>query len=348
MKLLTTVKKEFGQLSAKDKIKEQALTNLEHWLADDRLKDYRPYIEHLADCGNFAELLDAFWRMMPFGTGGRRGPVGAGPNRINPHTIALSVQGHCNYLRGIAGKGNQIKVVVAYDVRQFFDLNEIYKGVDGILKDLTSRDMARQSAMTYSANGVTVYVIGPLADEPNEPVCTDRFISTPELSFLIRRLNATGGLNISASHNHPDHNGGKFYNMHGGQEIPPNDENLLKVVENVRNVETIPYQRAREKGLINFVPIELHRRYIKLNTNLCPSKSRSCKIAFTPLSGTGTTTVKEALKALAYETVSVKEQSVYDGSFKEIPFNIPNPEVSQSADCATFGLLLSFPFYCSF
>jgi len=322
----------FGALGADDRIKARALVNLEQWLTDERLADYRPYIMHMIEHEDWAQLLDSFWRVIPFGTGGRRGPVGAGPNRINPHTINLSVQGHCEYLRDTVGLADATCVVIAYDVRQFFDLRGRYRGVAGPLDGLTSRDMARNAAMTYAANGVVAYVVGPLQDEPAAPVCSDRYISTPELSFLIRELGAAGGLNISASHNHPDDNGGKFYNRHGGQEIPPDDELLLQVVERVTRVESMPYSEARRHELIRFVPRELHEEYIRINTELCPVASRSARVGFTPLCGTGSTTVLEALDHLGFEVITVPEQSGFDGSFAAVRYRIGNPEVPESMD----------------
>jgi phosphoglucomutase len=320
MDLITEVTKGFDELSVDNQLKNRAKKNIEEWIADDRLASYRPYIEHLVNRKNFSGLLDAFWRMIPFGTGGRRGPVGAGPNRINPHTISLSVQGHCDYLKETIKGAGEKSVVVAYDVRKFHDLRGIYKGVNGVLDDLTSKDMARECAMTYAANGITAYVIW------------ESYISTPELSFLIREIGAAGGLNISASHNHPDDNGGKFYNSQGGQEIPPYDEALLNIVEKVKNVRTMPYEEAFDKGLIRLVPPDLHKRYIEVNTDLCPTTSRSAKVAYTPLCGTGITTVKEALEALGFETVMVPGQSSYDGSFSSVPYRIANPEVPDSME----------------
>ncbi len=329
---ITKLKNDFDSLDAKPAAKERAFDNVTKWLENDALEAYRPYILHLIETGNTSLILDSFWRMIPFGTGGRRGPVGAGPNRINPYTIALSVQGHCNYLREVMGLTGDISVVVAYDVREFFDMRGLYPGIDGVLKNITSRDMARMSAMSYAANGVTAFVVGPLEPEGDLPVCLDRFLSTPELSFLIRELGAAGGLNISASHNHPDDNGGKFYNSDGGQEIPPNDEKLLQMVEKVTEVKTIDYAEARRKNLIRFVPEELHARYLSVNKALCPTLSRSAKVAFSPLSGTGFTTVGETLDALGFETVVVPEQAVPDGSFKAVRYRIANPEVPDSMD----------------
>ncbi len=322
--------KGFAGLEVAEDIRRTALANLDGWLEDERLAAYRPYIEHLAASARFDLLLDSFWRMIPFGTGGRRGPVGAGPNRINPHTLALSVQGHCDYLREVAGLVGELSVVVAHDVRVFTDLRGHYAGVDGVLLGLTSRDMARRCAETYAGNGITAFVVGPLAAEGAAPACTDRFLSTPELSFLIRELGAAGGLNVSASHNHPDDNGGKFYNRHGGQEVPPDDERLLAMVERVREVRSIPYLEARESGLIRFVTPELHDRYLAVNVALSLTASRTANVAFTPLCGTGSGTVLEALERLGYRVHTVPEQTVFDGSFATVPYRIGNPEVPDS------------------
>lgn len=329
---LISARKGLEGLGARPKIVSDACANLEAWISDDRLENYLPYIEHMVGYEKWDLLLDSFWRMIPFGTGGRRGPVGAGPNRINPHTISLSVQGHCQYLREVVGLAGDICVVVAHDVRRFSDMRGLYPGVDGILDGLTSLDMARASAMTYAANGITAYVVGPLEDEAGAPKCTDSYISTPELSFLIRELGAAGGLNISASHNHPDDNGGKFYNRQGGQEIPPDDEALLNVVQKVTTVRTMPYAEARQKGLIRFPEAELHERYLEVNTALAPTASRSAKIGYTPLCGTGMTTVYEALGRLGYEVLTVPAQAVYDGSFAAVRYRIGNPEVPDSMD----------------
>ncbi len=332
MHILSLIDKGFSDLAYEDSTKNTALQNIEKWLTEDRLKDYFPYINHLANHGDFSTLLDSFWRVMPFGTGGRRGSVGAGPNRINPHTITLSVQGHCDYLRQVAGTAKEAKVILAYDVRQFSDIKGVYEGVQGILTGLTSRDMARQAAMTYAANGLVCYVVGPLEDEDDAPMCVDRYISTPELSFLIRALEARGGLNISASHNHPDDNGAKVYNGDGGQEPPPHDEALLKMVEEVETVKSMPYPKARQEGLIRFVPKALHDRYLQINIACCPTKSRSAKVAFTPLCGTGINTVQEAFEKTGFKVSPVPDQAFFDGGFSTVHYRLPNPEIPESMD----------------
>jgi phosphoglucomutase len=335
MNILSLITTGFLNLPYEDSMKNTALLNIEKWLTEEKLRDYVPYIEHLTAKEDFATLLDAFWRVMPFGTGGRRGPVGAGPNRINPRTITLSVQGHCNYLRRTGAVENSATVVLAYDVRQFYDIKCVYRGLSGVLDGLTSRELARRAAMTYAANGIVCYVVGPLEDEADAPMCRDRYISTPELSFLIRTLKATGGLNISASHNHPDDNGVKVYNAEGGQEPPPHDEALLKMVEEVETVRSMPYSQAREKGLILLTSPALHDRYLQLNIGCCPTNSRSARIAYTPLCGTGINTVQEAFEVAGFTVSLVPEQAIFDGSFATVRYRLPNPEIPESMDKLT-------------
>ena len=329
---VSRIKRAFDTLHVSAEIKQQAFASVEKWLSMPEYAPYHPYIQHLADIENWELMLDSFWRMMPFGTGGRRGPVGAGPNRINPYTISLSVQGHCNYLKELTGATGELCVVVAHDVRQFLDLRGNFKGVTGVLSGMTSLDLARISAMTYAANGIKAIVVGPLEDGIQNRKCTDTYISTPELSFMIRYYGAVGGLNISASHNHPDDNGGKFYNRYGGQEIPPDDEALLRKVEQVQDVKTMAYTDAVASGLIEFVSSKAHNEYVALNTALIHTESRSAKIAYTPLCGTGMTTVYETLSVLGFNVVKVAEQSMYDGSFKSVRYRIGNPEVPDSMD----------------
>ncbi|MBN2803411.1 MAG: phospho-sugar mutase [Deltaproteobacteria bacterium] len=332
MERIEIVKKGILSLKNEKSILDNTIKNIEEWMTKEDYSDYLPYVNFLIDNEKWTILLDSFWRMMPFGTGGRRGAVGAGPNRINPYTISLSVQGHCEYLKNEVDFNGELSVVVAHDVRQFFDLRNQYPGVKGILHELTSLDMARYCALTYAANGIKAYVTGNLLDSENSKKCTDRYLSTPELSFLIREFKCVGGLNVSASHNHPDDNGGKFYNRYGGQEIPPDDEKLLKIVEKIKKVNTMDYKEAVEKGLIEYVSKESHKKYIDTNIALSQTESRSAKLAFSPLSGTGMTTVYESFLKLGYDVRLVESQSSFDGSFKAVKYRIANPEVPDSME----------------
>jgi phosphoglucomutase len=198
---LTDVTAGLRRIPASDAYRDAAVRSLTAWWNGPPYAAFRPQLEGLAARGQWALLFDSFYRRMPFGTGGRRGPVGIGPNRLNHDTVATSVQGHVHYLRR-RHPDAPLRVVVAYDVRVFRDLRGLYDAaLPNPLLGVSSRDFARLATAVYAANGVEVYTVQR----------DDFFMATPELSFAIRHLRAHGGLNISASHNHPDDNGAKFY-----------------------------------------------------------------------------------------------------------------------------------------
>jgi phosphoglucomutase len=336
-KLALLAQKGFANIAVDDALKAEALRHLDDWLANDKFTglldsgDYQPLLEWMVAEQRFDLLLDSFYQVIPFGTGGRRGPVGIGPNRINPYTIASSVQGHVEYLRRKLSESEELKVVVAYDVREFQDLRAAYpRDVPNPLIGLTSKDLAQIAAAVYCVAGVTVYM---LADEP------DDFISTPELSFLIRRYGAHGGLNVSASHNHPDDNGGKFYNDQGGQEIPPDDEQMVDIVETITDVTSMPYVQVRAEGLITEITAADRQAYIDLNLALrMKAEPGPAKIVFSGLHGTGINTVGQCLQQMGFEAgkqfFEVEQQKEFRGDFVNVKFRCPNPEVPQSLDLA--------------
>ncbi len=335
--LLDKARAGFAAIDLDDSLKHRALESLEDWLESNKFAgllddgDYRPLLAALIDREKWEFLLDSFYQVIPFGTGGRRGPVGIGPNRINPYTVGSSIQGHVEYLRKLLPDADQLKVVVAYDVRKFEDLRGVYpEDAPNPLMGLTSKDLAQIAAAVYCKAGVQVYM---LPDEPPD------YISTPELSFLIRRYGAHGGLNMSASHNHPDDNGGKFYNAEGGQEIPPNDEKMVEIVETIVDVDSMPYADARASGLIRDITAADRQDYIDLNLSLrMKSEPGKAKIVFTGLHGTGVNTVGRCLQEMGFELgkqyFEVPEQREFRGDFASVKFRSPNPEVPESLDLA--------------
>ena len=331
--LIAAAQDGFQSIDLGEEIKQTAVGHLRDWLSADKFAGlaapggYRPLVEWMVESQNFDLLLDSFYRVIPFGTGGRRGPVGIGPNRINPYTIASSIQGHVEYLRKKLPSERSLNVVVAYDVRKFNDLRGVYPdGVPNPLLGLRSKDLAHIAASVYCAAGVTVYM---LPDEPAD------YISTPELSYLIRRIGAHGGINVSASHNHPDDNGGKFYNKDGGQEIPPHDEELVRIVETVGGVRSIPYDEALRSGLVRPITGEDRQAYIDLNLGLrLESAAGPAKFVFTGLHGTGLNTVGRCLREMGYapdeKLFVVEEQREFRGDFQNVMFRNPNPELPES------------------
>ena len=189
--LIEKAKKGFETLDLPDSFKSDALERLKVWLVEDMYASYVPQIDHLIASGQWEFLLDSFYQVIPFGTGGRRGLVGVGPNRINPWTIQASAQGHSQYLIKAHGpSAKQRGLVLAYDVRQFTDTGRYDPDQPNPVDNLDCRQLAEAAARVYTANGLKVYLF-------------DSTRSTPELSFAIRHLKAVSGCMFSASHNLP-------------------------------------------------------------------------------------------------------------------------------------------------
>lgn len=324
MTALNAARQGFKTLDVPQAVRDAACQHLESWLTDPRTVDYVPLIQALIDRGAWDLLLDSFYQVIPFGTGGRRGPVGVGPNRINPFTIASSIQGHADYLK--ARHTGELSVVVAYDVRRYDDARGELPDVEHPLGGITSRDFAELAAEVYAGNGLSVHILDRGATT---------YMSTPELSFAIRHLGAHGGLNVSASHNPPDDNGAKVYNHLGGQEIPPHDEALVKVVAQVGEVVRLPWDEAVSAGRIRPIGPDVHDAYLATNLacGLVP-EARSARVVFTALHGTGDGTVAALLTRAGFQVDLEPTQASHDGAFPNVPFGTPNPEVPESMDRA--------------
>ncbi len=313
-------------LGVRPEVHAAAEASLQRWLTEPAFAEWAPLVRGLVAAQRWNVLIDSFWQIMPFGTGGRRGTVGVGPNRFNPWSLAASVQGHAVFLKKRLGD-RPMTVVIAYDVRAFRDATGSFPAdIPNPLLGLTSRDFAEIAAGVYAANGVRSVLLAP---------GSRTFISTPELSFAIRRLEADAGLNISASHNPPDDNGGKFYNALGGQEVPPDDEAMANEVNGVGEILRMSPAEARAGGWISDYPNEVHDAYVALNvsTSLLPH-ARSAQIVFTALHGTGDTSALAVLRAAGFHADLEPTQAPHDGAFPEVPFRTPNPEVPQSMDRA--------------
>jgi phosphoglucomutase/phosphomannomutase len=318
----------FRTVDADDDSRRQAGEHLGRWLTDAEFAAYRPQIEWLIRSGQWAGLLDRFYQVLPFGTGGRRGPVGIGPNRMNPWTLTTSVQGHCEYLREQFPARGGLSVVIAFDVRQFEDRRRQYNPeLPNPVLHRSSRRFARESACVYAANGITAHLL---------PEKSRRFLATPELSFTIRSLQAHGGLNVSASHNPPDDNGGKFYDERGGQPVPPDDQIMADLAGQVTAVKTLPWEEAVRTGKVRFLDDGPHRAYVALcrrQSLVNPPRVGEVQVVFTPLHGVGSMTAMEVLTEQGFRVRPVEEQMEPDGQFPNVTQS-PNPEVPASMDRA--------------
>jgi phosphoglucomutase len=328
MDLLAAASRGFQTVDADAVFRQRAGEFLGRWLTEPDFAAYRPQIESMIVAGKWADLLDAFYQVLPFGTGGRRGAVGIGPNRMNPWTLGASVQGHSEYLKARFPGATDLRVVVAYDVRQFEDKRNVYNSdLPNPVLHLSSRDFAQFAARVYAANGIHSYILPP--DSP-------RYLATPELSFTIRLLKAHGGLNVSASHNPPDDNGGKFYDERGGQPVPPDDQIMSDFVDQVREIRSVPWADAVRGGKVHFLDDAPHKAYIDLcrrQSMTSPPKGDELRVVYTPLHGVGSMTAMEALQAVGFRPIPVPEQMVPDGQFPNVTKS-PNPEVPESLDRA--------------
>ena len=305
--------------------------------AADRLRTWLaggvPYAEpdvlarHLRE-DHLALVCDAFRQALPFGTGGRRGRVGYGPNRMNRTTLAMTVQGHCAYLRVAWPDRAELTVVVANDTREFQDAAGTYAFLGGAhpLLGLSSRGLAKLACEIYAGNGVVVYLATPDDDAA--------VLTTPELSFLIPELGAAGGLNLTASHNPPDDNGVKVYDHTGSQPVAPDDQRLADIMSEAADIRIVPFAEARTRDLIRAIPAALHDAYLDIVMKCVARPPQSpMPVVFTPLCGAALTTAGAALRCAGIP-VLVPPGHEPDGTFAAIPMRTPNPERPRATESA--------------
>ena len=287
----------------KKRLSSSARENIARWLVGAHYEAYRDELKLMIEAGKWDELDDAFFQVLPFGTGGRRGMVGIGSNRMNTAAIAESAQGLANKLRKNVTERNP-RVVIAYDTR------------------LTSPSFTEKTASVLAANDVEVY----LFDGPR---------STPQLSFSIRDLDCDAGIVISASHNPPEDNGFKAYWSDGGQVVPPLDSELIDEVKNVSEVDEIPFEEGYGKGLIRRLGPEDDIRYFEAVLAESVSDVRDLKIVYSPLHGAGISSVYPVLMAAGFDDLHLVEcQKDPDGRFPNVPDHKPNPEITTGFDAA--------------
>ena len=244
------------------------------------------------------ELIDSFYRDLEFGTGGLRGIMGAGSNRMNKYTVGAATQGLSNYLKVAFADLDQISVVVGHDVRN------------------NSRKFAEIVAGIFSANGIHVYLF-------------ESFRPTPELSFAIRELGCQSGVNITASHNPKEYNGYKAYWNDGAQIIAPHDVNIIDYVNKISGIEEVKFEANPE--LITIIGKDIDDKYLaRIKTlSLSPEvikRHHDLKIVYTPIHGTGRDLIPASLKNFGFTNIiHVPEQDVADGNFPTV--ESPNPEV---------------------
>lgn len=255
------------------------------------------------------ELADAFYQNLEFGTGGLRGLMGVGTNRMNKYTVGMATQGYANYLK--QSFPGEVSVAIAHDSRN------------------NSRFFAETVANVFAANGVKVYLFEALRP-------------TPELSFAIRELKCQGGVVCTASHNPKEYNGYKAYWNDGSQLVPPHDKNVIKEVDKIASVDDVKWGHPSGEPGITIIGKEMDEKYMEMVKGLSVypeiiAKHKNLKIVYTPIHGTGITLLPQVLKKFGFENVHiVKEQMEPDGNFPTVAY--PNPEESEAM---SLGLQLS-------
>jgi phosphoglucomutase len=264
------------------------------WLNGDFDKDTKAEIRTLMTTAP-NELADAFYKDLEFGTGGLRGIMGVGTNRMNKYTVAMATQGLANYVKQYV-KDRQASAVIAYDSRN----NSSY--------------FSKITADVLSANGFKVYLF-------------DEITPTPELSFAIRYLQCDTGIVITASHNPKEYNGYKVYWNDGGQLVPPHDNNVIAEVQKIKSIAEVKFHG--DERLISYIGEEVNVPYMEKVKALSMhpgiiEKQKDLKIVYTPLHGTGVYMVPRALRAFGFTNVSLVEaQAVPDGNFSTVKSPIP-------------------------
>ncbi|WP_195428397.1 phospho-sugar mutase [Clostridium sp. D46t1_190503_E9] len=267
---------------------------LESKIVDEKIKD------ELRAIVDEKEIEDRFYKDLEFGTGGLRGVIGAGSNRMNIYTVSKATQGFANYLNG---RFENPSVAIAYDSRNM------------------SKEFSKAAALTLCANNIKVYLYESLRP-------------TPMLSFAVRHLDCTGGIVVTASHNPKEYNGYKVYDEFGGQVTDEKANIIINEVNKINNfaeINTINEEEALEKGLLKYIGEEVDKAYIEaiksltIRKNLVKENASDLKLIYTPIHGSGNMPVRRVLNELGYTGVSVvKEQEMPDGNFPTASY--PNPE----------------------
>ena len=278
--------------------RETMLERAKDYIAKEGDAAFRSEIERMVASDDFKELEDRFYRDLEFGTGGLRGVIGGGYNRMNSLVVKRATQGLASYLIKVL-PGKKLSAAIAYDSRRYSDV------------------FSEAAALVLAANGIKTYLFSALRP-------------TPELSFAIRKLGCDTGIVVTASHNPPQYNGYKAYWGDGAQVIEPHDAGIIAEVNSVAEIKSITKEEAVKKGLLVLIDKEIDEPYADMvrsrlfRPSLIKEKAGEVKIVYTPLHGTGARHVEGVLGSLGLKVITVPEQREPDGNFPTVSF--PNPE----------------------
>jgi len=288
--------------------KETIMKKAHYWATNEYFDaETRAEIQALLDQNNEKEIIDRYYQDLEFGTGGLRGTLGAGINRMNRYTVRRATQGLANYLLKQFSGRDQLSVSISFDNRHF------------------STEFSEESAAVLAANGIKTHLFKELNP-------------TPILSFSVRKLGAQAGIMITASHNPPEYNGYKVYWEDGAQVVPPHDSGIIDEVQKITDynqINFIPFDQAIEKGLVEYVGQDLFDSYYKKIKDLYYQKEidHDLKLVYTPLHGAGFKPSIQVLKDRGFTNImTVEEQNIPDPEFPTV--KSPNPENSEALEMA--------------
>lgn len=280
------------------------------WLISDYFdEETKAELESIED--DEVEIEDRFYKDLTFGTGGMRGKIGAGTNRINKYIVRKATQGFANYIINYLDEGRDRGVVISYDSRH------------------KSREFARETALVLNGNGIKTYLF-------------DELKPTPELSFAVRELNAVGGVMVTASHNPPEYNGYKVYGEDGCQAVPEKARKIIAEIDEIDDfnlIKRMNKETAKAEGFFNIIGEEIDKKYMEALKEVIPDKElakekgKELDMIYTPLHGTGNKPVRRLLDELGFENLEVvEEQTTADPDFSTV--EQPNPEEDEAYEMA--------------
>jgi len=285
--------------------KAEIFKKAEEYLEYEEHELFRNEVIRLMESGNTEDLSDRFWRDLDFGTGGLRGVIGGGYNRMNPYIVRKATKGLANYILSHVPEGER-SVAIGYDSRHYSDL------------------FAEEAARVLAANGIKVWLFSSLRP-------------TPMVSYAVRKTGSCAGIMVTASHNPAEYNGYKVYWSDGAQIVPPHDKGIISEVRNVSGkVDAMDRDAAEEKGLIVTADSVIDKEYfsmvenLSLNPELIREHGKNLKVVYTPLHGAGLIPVETVLSSLGISVITVPEQREPDGDFPTVKF--PNPEMAPALE----------------
>jgi len=295
-----SIKDELDNALFKKKLNKTAYSEITRWLTEEEFEEFVPQLTEEINAENWDTLMDQFYRVVIFGTGGIRGTMEIGTNRINNYTGRWASQAYAQYLLKYKKKIAHQGVAIAYDSRHH------------------SEEFMRETARVLAANGIPVWIF-------------KYYRATPELSFAVRYLKCAGGIVLTASHNPPQFNGYKVYYDTGVQLLPEDGLLVEKEFQNVKEIKKMNFEEAVRKGIIKHIPDEVDKAFAQSAKKVSVYPGRDVRIVYSPLHGVGSESVLPILNEIGFKDIEVVEnQMTLDGSFPNVEGNFPNPEFANN------------------